>query len=300
MQASESVTHQSAVVSRGVESAHSAVSWAAIIAGAVIAAALMAMLSAGGSGLGFLAISPWRDDGASGKALAVGAIVWLLLSHIISYGVAGYVTGRLRTKWTDVHSDEIYFRDTAHGFIVWALSSVIGLVWIALAAASTVSGVTSAGASLVGSGAGAAAAVAQGGGQDSTSDVSMDYYADALLRPSDSQLNAGARQDVEPEVTRILVRNVADGEVSERDKDYLVRLVADRAGLSEAEARQRVDEITGQAQQAIEDAKQKAREAAEEARKVAAKLSLWGFAALLLGAFVASLAATVGGRARDF
>jgi hypothetical protein len=40
--------------------------------------------------------------------------------------------------------------------------------------------------------------------------------------------------------------------------------------------------------------------AQDSARKAAAKLSLWPTAALLFGAFAASLAATRGGKVRDF
>src|SRR5690606_41381725 len=90
-----------------VESAHSAVSWGAGIAGAVIAAALSAMLITGGTGLGFLAVSPWQYDGASGTAIGVGTIVWRFVTQVIAYAVAGYVAGRLRTKWSDARGHEI-------------------------------------------------------------------------------------------------------------------------------------------------------------------------------------------------
>ena len=110
-----------------MESSRSAVSWGAVLAGAVISAALTATLIIGGTGLGFLAVSPWSNDGASGSALAIGTIVWLFVTQLIAYGIAGYVTGRLRTNWTEVPNDEVYFRDTAHGFLVWALSAVVGV-----------------------------------------------------------------------------------------------------------------------------------------------------------------------------
>lgn len=299
MQGSESVAGYRTRAVDGIESAHSAVSWGAIIAGAVIGAALMGMLTAAGSGFGFLAVSPWKNDGASGTTLAVGTILWLLLTHIIAYGIAGYVTGRLRTKWTSIHGDEIYFRDTAHGFIVWALSTLVGFMLLAVTAASALSGVASAGASLIEGGGQAATAAAQASGQGGESSFSMDYFTDALLRPSEPGRGFNTQQDVGPEVTRILMRSAADGQMSDSDKDYLVRLIANRTDMSEAEAQQRLDEITGAAQQAMEDAEQKARHAADEARKAAAKLALWGFAALLLGAFVSSFSATIGGRSRD-
>lgn len=278
-----------------VASTRSAVSWGAVIAGAVIAAALSAMLITGGTGLGFLSMSPWSHEGVSVPALAAGAVIWLLLTQIIAYGVAGYVAGRLRTRWTDAATDEIYFRDTAHGFLVWALSAVVGLALLGSTVASVVSGTAKAGAA---AGAGAAAALAgqsvQAGGQAPV----LDYYTDALLRPDDPARTAND-SDARREVAVILARSVAQGRVSEQDRPYLAKLIAQHAGIDQAAARQRLTQIGGQATQTVQQAEQKTREVADAARKAAAAFSLWAFASLLLGAFVASLAATVGGRTRD-
>ena len=56
----------------------------------------------------------------------------------------GYVAGRLRTRWVGVHTHEIFFRDTAHGFLAWALATVIGAGFLA-AAASNIAGSASPG-----------------------------------------------------------------------------------------------------------------------------------------------------------
>lgn len=276
------------------ESSRSAVSWGAVIAGAVIAAALTITLIVGGSGLGFLSVSPWQNDGASGTTMAVGTIVWLLLTQIIAYGIAGYVTGRLRTKWTDVLGDEVFFRDTAHGFIVWAFSSIVGVILIGSAAGAIISGATSAGATV----AGASAEVAGTAVMNNEEGFSLDYYTDTLLRPENPGQDAN-QGDSRKEVSTIMTRSIVRGELSVEDKDYLISLVAQRAGISEYEAKARVDEITERAHKAAEEFEVKAREAADKARTAAAIFALWAFASLLLGAFVASFAATVGGRARD-
>ncbi|HEY0295401.1 MAG TPA: hypothetical protein VGC69_08745 [Bordetella sp.] len=293
-QPTTSYTH----TSNGAESSRSAVSWSAVIAGAVIAAAVSAMLMTGGSGLGFLSMSPWRDEGASGSALAIGSIVWLFVTQIIAYGVAGYVAGRLRTKWTDTHDDEVYFRDTAHGFLVWALSAVVGLVLLGSTIASVVSGTAKAGATLAGAGAGAATAVAGQAAQAGADHLSLDYFTDALLRPNDPAASNGPG-DVRQEASRILARSLANGNVSDEDQSYLVKVIAQRAGVDEAAAKQRLTQVEEQAKQAAQQAGQKAREAADAARKAAAAFTLWAFASLLVGAFVASFCATIGGRARD-
>lgn len=277
-------------------SSQSAVSWGAVIAGAVIAAALSATLITGGAGLGLLAVSPWQNDGASGPVITTGTIVWLLASHIIAYAIAGYVTGRLRTKWTDAMRDEVYFRDTAHGFLVWALSFVVSLVLLGSTAASVISGTAKAGASLAGAGAGAmAASVSEDANEDGV--VSIDYFTDALLRPAEPGFTG--QSDARREVAVILGRSLAQGEVTDEDQAYLVSIISQRAGIAPEQAQERLDQITAQAQQAAEEVEMKARDVADEARKVAAAFSLWAFASLLIGAFVASFAATIGGRARD-
>jgi hypothetical protein len=243
-------------------------------------------------------MSPWSNEGASASALAIGSVIWLLVTQIIAYGVAGYVTGRLRTTWSDATTDEIYFRDTAHGFLVWALSAVISVIVLGSTAASVVSGTAKAGATLAGAGAGAAAAVAGNSGQSGAGQFGLDYFTDMLLRPSAPSASSSGG-DVRQEITRILGRGIVAGKVSEADQAYLAGLIAQRTGVDEATAKQRLTQVETQAKEAAQQAEQKTREAADGARKALAAFSLWAFVSLLVGAFVASLAATVGGRARE-
>ncbi|KRC76570.1 hypothetical protein D3C87_412700 [compost metagenome] len=280
------------------ESAISAVSWAAVFAGAVIAAALSLALFAGGTGLGFLSVSPWGDEGMSAPAVGIGIIVWMLFTQIVAYGIGGYVAGRLRTKWVDVHSDEIYFRDTAHGFLVWALSAVVSAALLGSALASLASGAAKAGAS-VAAGAGTAvtataAAGASGGGMERATD----YFTDTLLRAERPEAG-GDRDAARGEVGRIVAMSLTRGDMTPEDRDYVVKVVAAQTGLEPAVAQRRVEQAIQNAKKAAEDAKQKAKEAADTARKAAAAFALWGFASMLIGAFVASLAATWGGKRRD-
>ncbi len=97
--------------------AASAVSWGAIVAGAAAAAALSLILLMLGVGLGLSAVSPWARDGVSATTFGVSTIVWLTLTQLLASAMGGYLAGRLRTKWAAAHSDEVYFRDTAHGFL---------------------------------------------------------------------------------------------------------------------------------------------------------------------------------------
>src|SRR5215831_11826374 len=150
-----------------VESAVSGVSWAAIIAGAFAMAAASLILLALGSGLGLASVSPWYNSGPSATTFGVWAAIWLVVVQWISAALGGYVTGRLRTKWVGVHTDEVYFRDTAHGFLAWAVAAVI----IAAALSSVVTSVV--GGAARGAGSLAAAAV-QGAGNAATQSSALD------------------------------------------------------------------------------------------------------------------------------
>ncbi|WP_224796810.1 hypothetical protein [Pandoraea sputorum] len=220
--------------------------------------------------------------------------MWLLVSQIIAYGVGGFITGRLRTKWSDAPPDEVYFRDTAHGFLMWAVSAIIGLILIGATTTSLVSG----GARAVASFAGSATAVASQGVQPSNQGGLLDYFTDALLRPTDPAAGPPQR-DARPEVSRILARSMVNGQLTDADRSYLVKLIAQRAGIDETSAQQRLTQIQTQFSQAVAQAEQKAKDAADEARKGLALFSMLAFVALLSGAFVASFSATLGGRMRD-
>ncbi len=107
------------------DSNSSGVSWGAVIAGAFVAAALSLALLALGTGIGMSSISPWANSGASAAKVSGGAIVWFVAMQLIAFSIGGYLAGRLRTKWVNIHTHEVYFRDTAHGFLVWAVGTVI-------------------------------------------------------------------------------------------------------------------------------------------------------------------------------
>src|SRR5262249_608980 len=102
----------------------SAVSWGAIVAGGAAAAALSLVMLILGTGLGFAAVSPWSFDASTAAAVGVSTIVWVSVTQLLASGVGGYLAGRLRSRWPDVLGDEVYFRDTAHGFLAWCVASL--------------------------------------------------------------------------------------------------------------------------------------------------------------------------------
>jgi hypothetical protein len=300
---------ETAVIATGTagnESTKSAISWAAIIGGAFAAAAMGLILVALGTGLGFAAVSPWSNSGASATTMTIAGAIWLLLMSAIASGIGGYLAGRLRTRWVDVHGDEVFFRDTAHGFLAWAVGTVITAAVLTSAAGALVGGtakVAAAGAGAAVAGAGAAGTAASNAVVPGRAVEAADpnaYYVDSLFR-SDKPADASASDDsaTRAEVGRIFANGLRGGDLSPADRSYLGQLVAARTGLSQEEADKRVNDAYTRAKAAAADAEAKAREAADAARKAASYTSLWMFIALLVGAFAATFAATLGGRLRD-
>jgi hypothetical protein len=282
-----------------VESSSSAISWAAIIAGAVSAAALTFVLMLLGSGLGLAMVSPWTNQGAGITTFAVSAAIWMIVVQWLSAAIGGYMTGRLRVKWVGVHTDETFFRDTAHGLLAWALATLL-VVCIASSSLTSAVGTGVQAASNVASGAamGASAGTMANAG-DSTGDNATSYFVDSLFRPNDpARLAApGAEGDAAAaaQASRILIASAAAGEMSPADRTYLGQLVAARTGLSETDANARVDAVIVQ----IDQAKAKAQEAADTARKAGIAFALMAALSLVIGAFIASVSAALGGRLRD-
>jgi hypothetical protein len=282
-------------VAAPVESSSSAVNWGSIVAGAFAASTFTFILMLLGSGLGLTMVSPWSNAGASVTTFAASTAIWLIIVQWLSSGLGGYLTGRLRTKWVGIHTDETFFRDTAHGFMAWALATLL-VVFVLGSALSAAIGTGLQAASTVASGAAmsASASAVSNAGSDASS-----YFVDSLFRPADpSRLAApGAEGDAAAaaQASRILIASAASGEVSAEDKTYLGQLVAARTGLSQADATARVDTVLAQ----VDAAKVKAQQAADTARKAGATFALIGALSLIIGAFIASAAAVLGGRQRD-
>jgi hypothetical protein len=274
----------------------SGVSWGAIFAGAAAAAALSLILVLLGFGLGFSAVSPWAHEGVSAKGLGISTIVWLAVTQIVASGLGGYIAGRLRVKWANMHGDEVYFRDTAHGFLAWCVATLVTATLVVGSVSSIVSGGVQAGSSVVG-GAASVATQAAGTAAAKTDSDQYGYFVDTLFR--DDRPAAVSDDAARSTVTRIFVRSLSDGQLAAADRTYLAQLVAQRTNLTQADAERRVDEVYARTQKAVADAKLAAQQAADTAAKVAAWTSLWMFVALLIGAFFASFAATFGGRRRD-
>ncbi len=282
----------------------SGVSWGAILAGAAAACSLSIVLVILGFGLGLSAMSPWASQSASAETIGVSTIVWIAFTQIAASGLGGYLAGRLRVKWVRVHSDEVYFRDTAHGFMAWAVASLLTAAFLTSAVTAAIgSGVQASAtvASGVAAGAGAAAAPAvEKAASAESRDGSVNYFVDTLFRTdAPASTDAAAAAASRREASAIFTTNLRGGDLTAEDKTYLGQIVAKQTGLNQADAEKRVADRYTQMRASLDKAANEVKQTAEKARKAATYSSLWMFIALMCGAFFASLAATYGGKRRD-
>jgi hypothetical protein len=253
------------------------VSWAAVVAGAVASCALTLVMLSLGAGLGFAVVSPWASSGVSATTFEIGTGLYFIVMAMISSAIGGYLAGRLRNRWAGVQSTEVLFRDTAHGFLAWALASVLGAILLATPATSLLGSATSGAVQAVGS---------------SQTTGPMDGYVDTLLRPDNpaagntANTNSGESRQ---ELVRLFTADFRNGgEPSVADRGYVAKVVAARTGLSQADADKRVNEVIAQVKADL-----------DKARKAAMHLAIWLTLSLFIGAFAAALAATEGGGLRD-
>jgi hypothetical protein len=313
-------------------SGKSAASWPAIFAGAFVAIAASLILAALGSGLGFAEISPWHGHGVSATTFTVTAAIWLIVTQWISAALGGYIAGRLRTRWIGTHTHEVFFRDTAHGLVTWSLATVLIAGLLAGSLSSMVGGGLHA-LSHAGGGGGAmaggmgpgAGAEGEGSGPGMMSGPmppappALAYEVDKLFRPAAGTApvtgtagaapapgNAAASEgsastemdtgsDPRGEALYIALHTMSTGSISEGDRAYLAQRVSLQAGIPTAEAQRRVDDFLNTT--LATEAKVKA--AADKARKGAAETAIYLALSMLVGAFIASVSAALGGRLRD-
>lgn len=262
----------------------SAVSWAAVFAGGVAAAAIASILTILGAGLGLASVSPWSGQGVSAVGFTIMAAVWLIIVQWVASFFGGFIAGRLRTKWVAVHSDEVAFRDTAHGFLAWGLALLLTLGVLAMA------------------GSGAARVGGKVASTLSEAGAARNYYLSELFRPapqtgtsSGISMPGATPRELRADAAAVLAQGAVSGGVPQNDKDYLTLLVSASTGLDHASAQARVNDVLNRERADVVKAKQ----LADAARKSASATAIYTFFSALIGAFIAAVAGAIGGRIRD-
>jgi hypothetical protein len=281
------------------------VEWGPILAGAIAASALSFLLLTFGSAIGLSLTSPWPSSGARLWVVALAVAWWAVAVQIASFAAGGYLAGRMRSPWAE-SIEEGEFRDSAHGFMVWAVGVLFGGLLLAFTGGAALKTATQSVAMIAGgASSGAANALSQSG--------PVDYAVDLLLRAEPTGTAtppAAARPQTQPgpgagmqrddqalrsEVGRVFAATIQNREFSERDRNYLVRVIQARTGLPEAEAQSRVDAAVNEAR----DLEIKAREQADKARRAAIVTGFIAAASLLISLVAACYCAGIGGRHRN-
>lgn len=281
-----------------VQSGRSYLEWGPIIGGAVAATSLSFLLLTFGGAIGLSLTSPWPDTGARLWVVSLAVAWWMVLVQIGSFAAGGYLAGRMRSRWSD-SEPESGFRDSTHGFMVWAVGVLFGAVVLAIVGLSSAK-----------TAAQSASVVAAGATSGATSNpralsaTPADYAVDLLLRPQSSQpgttvdlksTGGGDLEAARAEANRIFASAIKNQAISERDRTYLGQIVIARTGMPEAEAQSRVDAAIAEAR----DLELKARQQVDKARKATVITAFIAGVSLLISLAAAIVAAGAGGRHRD-
>ena len=255
----------------GTVAAPQYLAWTPAVAGALIATALSTVLVAFGTaiGLGVASSAPtWRD---ASVALWLLSGFYLILVSLVSFGLGGYVAGRIRTTMPAANSGDIEHRDGLHGLAAWAITVVMTVFITALIGSATL----------------ARAPSAQTVASASAADPMLSYELDRLFRPGRRNPNAETAME-RAEAGRILLTSSSHSGIAAEDRGYLVQLAGGVTGLAGPDAERRVDNVVASAKTAISRSRRSA---------IIAAFSI--AASILLGAVVAWFAACEGGRHRD-
>ncbi|NOJ42270.1 hypothetical protein [Bradyrhizobium australiense] len=245
--------------------------WSPIVLGAFAATALSSVLLTFGAtiGLGVTSTAPtWRDASA---ALAILSGIYLILQAIVSFGLGGYVAGRVRTATGAAAVEDTERADGVHGLGVWSLAVILGVLLAALVSVATISRTPS----------------MRSSAQASTAEPLLSYELDRLFRAGRRAANVDISAE-RAEAGRILLTTSSHSGLSADDRTYLIQQVGTLTGLSAADAERRVDSVVASAKSAI-----------TKSRRSSIILAFSVATAILLGAVAAWAAACAGGRHRD-
>ena len=242
--------------------------WTPAVAGALIATALSTVLVAFGAaiGLGVASSAPtWRD---ASVALWLLSGFYLILVSLVSFGLGGYVAGRIRTSMPAANSGDIEHRDGLHGLAAWAITVVMTVFITALIGSATL----------------ARAPSAQTVVPASAAEPMLSYELDRLFRPARRNPNAETVME-RAEAGRILLSSSSHSGIAAEDRGYLVQLAGGVTGLAGPDAERRVDSAIANAKTSLARSRR------------SATIAAFSFAAsILFGAVVACFAACEGSR----
>ena len=266
---------------------YSRISWGAVLAGAVVAAATMILLSLLGVAFGASGLNIAQTTAADLKSYGVGAGIWGAINMILSMAFGGYVAARL--SGTHSHLD-----GELHGITVWAVALLLATVLLARVVSGAI-GTVATGAATAASGAISSAGSLTG---SLTQTVSPQALLDRLQQSltSSGDPTQMTRAQITSEIAVLTGRRVLNGSFTDQERDRLNSLVAVQAGITKEEAARRVLRMEQDATATLAQAEQQARAAADTAARGAAMGAKALFSSLLLGLAAAMVGAWIGTR----
>jgi hypothetical protein len=268
------------------------ISWGAVLAGGVIAAAIAASLNILGAGVAAMTVDAVARDTPAASSLGMGAAIWMVVANTIALVVGGYTAARLSGTTSDTDG-------VLHGLAVWAVAFLVSAVLLGNAVAGAASTAASTAASALG---GATSAVSSAVGQavPEVSPNALIERAQATLRGTGGPAQAMTTEQRSAEIATILGRRVTSGSFNPQDRTRINELVAAEMGVAPDEAARRVDAVEAEARRAATEAERVAREAADAAARATKIGAFSAFGALLIGAIGAILGARRGTRSRIY
>lgn len=267
------------------------ISWAAVFAGAAIAAAVHLLLTLLGLGIGLSAV----DTGTGGSTpeastLGTGAGIWWVVSSLVSLFIGGYVAARL--SGFPVRGDGMI-----HGLLTWAVTLIVTVWMLGTAASGLVGGaftVISDTVSATGQGlAEVAPEMAQATG---VSPEDLREQAQELLRPGGTADISDPEVALRELVSALTTMATGSEQEAQQARERAVGIVSQQADIPRQEAEQRLDQFAAEMQQTVDQASQAAASAADQAAGASSWGAIWAFIAFLLGAAAGALGGGVGTR----
>ena len=254
------------------------VRWSAVFAGAAVACGIWILLQIFGMGVGMAAID--TDNAGSLKGVGIGTSIWSLVVPLIAMFIGGWIAGKL--AGTRDHR-----LGALHGVVVWALTSVVGvLATVSLISALVAGAARAGGAAVSATGNVVSSAAGQLGGVDTQEAMSsLGLSADDLVAP----INKRLRQQGKPTITADQLQNAAKGTIKSGvrgggfDRNTFVNQLTANTDLSRADAEdianqvnERMQTLGGKAEELGAQAQHAALSAADAAGKalLAAGVSL--------------------------
>lgn len=263
----------------------SKISWSAILAGVVVALISQLLLSLLGIGIGMAAINP-AEENVRFSNLGVGAIIWWIVTILISLFFGGWVAGRWGGSITS--TGRVF-----HGMLVWCVFTLFSFYLTTTAIGRVISGVGGMMGQVFNV---AAPQLAQKVDMQDIRQIQQEAMqmnrsgSDSLM--AERSTTTGGAQQYSNEDLMQAIEEMQKNNTSE-NREKVAEILAARTGMSQAEARQNVDKwSTKLSPSNIQEQGQEVAEGITTAAWVA-------FFALLIGAGVAAWGGGVGGRAAD-